>query len=126
MVSPLRSVDRILAEGGELRPDPGVAHGGGASDDGGMRERLARLEALLPTLATRSDVAELRTEIERGQKENRAWMLATVLGLFVGILAVGSFFFSGLKLPPASAAQPPIIITVPAQPPPDPAPATQP
>jgi len=79
-----------------------------------MRERIARVEAVIPTLATKADVAELRADIERGQKENRAWMLATVLGLFVGILAVGSFFLNGSTRAASTPAQPPpIIINVP-------------
>ncbi|MDD0928115.1 hypothetical protein LOD59_10875 [Xylella fastidiosa subsp. multiplex] len=60
---------------------------------------------------------ELRADFEKAQKENRTWMLATVLALFAGILGVGGFVVSSIKgsyqaLPAQSA---PIIIQVPAQ-----------
>jgi hypothetical protein len=60
---------------------------------------------------------ELRADFEKAQKENRTWMLATVLALFAGILGVGGFVVSTIKgsyqaLPAQSA---PIIIQVPAQ-----------
>lgn len=102
--------------------DP-VDSGGGPPHDGGMESRVAKLEAIIPTLATKADVAELRTDIERGQKENRTWMLATVIALFLGVLAVGNFIANGLRSGHgAPAAQPaPIIIQIPAQPtPPEP------
>ncbi|AXI84085.1 hypothetical protein FUT69_02075 [Xylella taiwanensis] len=71
-------------------------------------------------------VGELHTDFEKAQKENRTWMLATVLALFAGILGVGGFVASSVKvtsqaLPTQSA---PIIIQVPVQalqPPPQPA-----
>ncbi|MDC6410213.1 hypothetical protein [Xylella fastidiosa] len=60
---------------------------------------------------------ELRADFEKAQKENRTWMLATVIALFAGILGVGGFVVSSIKrsyqaLPAQSA---PIIIQVPAQ-----------
>ncbi|NMR14040.1 hypothetical protein HJ467_10625 [Xylella fastidiosa] len=60
---------------------------------------------------------ELRADFEKAQKENRTWMLATVLALFAGILGVGGFVVSSIKgsyqaLPAQSA---PIIIQLPAQ-----------
>lgn len=104
---------------------------GGGGNSGGMNERVARLEerldSTLPNLATKADLGELKAEIEKGQKENRAWMLATVIALFLGILAVGNFMASALKAtpntPPPQAAQAPtalqpIVISVPIQTPP--------
>jgi hypothetical protein len=73
-----------------------------------------RLDTILPTLATKADMGELRADFERGQKENRAWMLATVLALFLGILSVGSFLRDGSKAPTPTSA--PVIIQVPAYP----------
>ncbi len=40
---------------------------------------------------------ELRADFEKAQKENRTWMLATVLALFAGILGVGGFVVSTIK-----------------------------
>jgi len=81
--------------------------------------RLTKLETIIPTLATKADMEKLRsdmnkamgdlhTDFERGQKENRAWMLGTVLALFVGIVGTGSFFLRGHQQPAAQPA--PIIV----------------
>ncbi|WP_239668841.1 hypothetical protein [Stenotrophomonas maltophilia] len=116
MTKPLRSVTKDNA--GEFDQ---VAGGGDPPDDGAMRDRLTKLEALLPTLATKSDLSELKIDLEKGHKENRAWMLATVIALFLGTLAVGNFLAAGLKDSAKPQArqelnQPqPIIIQLPAQ-----------
>nr|WP_230956780.1 hypothetical protein [Xylella fastidiosa] len=107
--------------------------------DASMEARIVQLETIIPTLATKADVeslradlnksagelradlnksaGELRADFEKAQKENRTWMLATVIGLFAGILGVGGFVVGSIKgsyqaLP---AQSPPIIIQVPAQ-----------
>lgn len=90
------------------------------------------MEAIIPTLATKTDLetlrtslvqmqGDLRTDFERGQKENRAWMVATVIALFVGVLAIGNFIAGGLEKrleASASARVPtalaPIVIQLPA------------
>ncbi|WDM65304.1 hypothetical protein [Stenotrophomonas forensis] len=86
-----------------------------------MHERVAKLETVVANLATKVDIEALRADIERGQKENRAWMLATVLALFAGILGAGGLVLTALK--PSSAQQSavmaapqPIIIQIPPQP----------
>jgi len=48
---------------------------------------MTAVEAILPTLATKADM-------ERGQKETRAWMVATVLGMVVAIASLGGFYAS--------------------------------
>jgi len=86
--------------------------------------RVTKIEAIIPTLATKADLERLRsdvnkamgglhTDFERGQKENRAWMLGTVLALFVGIVGAGSYFMSGINQQPIiqpAAQQAPIIV----------------
>lgn len=89
-------------------PKSTVEKGGGGGNDEGMRERLARLEAILPSLASKGDIGELRADFERGQKENRAWMLATVLALFAGILGAGGLVLSALKTGNSSPAPSPV------------------
>ncbi|MDH1192496.1 hypothetical protein [Stenotrophomonas sp. GD03958] len=97
--------------------------GDGGGNDSDMRERLAKLEAILPSLASKGDIGELRADFERGQKENRAWMLATVLALFAGILGAGGLVLTALKpsnsaasqAAPAAPAPQPIIIQIPPQ-----------
>jgi len=56
-----------------------------------MEHRMTAVEAILPTLATKADVAELRVDVEKGQKENRAWMLGTVLAL---VACFGAMFYA--------------------------------
>ncbi|HHW4677443.1 hypothetical protein [Xylella fastidiosa] len=93
-----------------------------------MEARIVQLETIISMLATKADVeslradlnksaGELRADFEKAQKENRTWMLATVIALFAGILGVGGFVVSSIKgsyqaLPAQSA---PIIIQLPAQ-----------
>lgn len=94
-----------------------IDNGGDPPHDGGMEARLSKLEAIIPTLATKADMEGLRADFEKGQKENRAWMLATVLALFAGIMGAGGLVLSAAKSAgPAATPQPaPIIIQVPAQ-----------
>lgn len=109
-------------------PFDGPPNGG---DNSGMEARLTALEtrfdAVLPTLATRADVADVRVDIQRGINETHKWMIATVIGLFLGF--GGLFLAMSNALKPvansASASQPPIIINVPA-PAPSKAPAAKP
>lgn len=94
----------------------------GGGDNGGMDARLTaletRLDAVLPTLATKTDVAEVRVDIQRSVNETHKWMIATVIGLFLGF--GGLFLAMSNALKPStnhsSAAQPPVIINVPAAP----------
>nr|WP_230951244.1 hypothetical protein [Xylella fastidiosa] len=73
-----------------------------------MEARIVQIETIIPTLATKADVeslradlnksaGEMRADFEKAQKENRTWMLATVLALFAGILGVGGFVVSSIK-----------------------------
>ncbi|AIC11209.1 hypothetical protein LZ756_05940 [Xylella fastidiosa subsp. sandyi] len=121
------------------RESPSLAGDGNLSHDASMEARIVQLETIIPTLATKADVeslradlnksagelladlnksaGEMRADFEKAQKENRTWMLATVLALFAGILGVGGFVVSSIKgsyqaLPAQSA---PIIIQLPAQ-----------
>ena len=52
--------------------------------DGAMDARLTAIETLLPTLMTKTDGAELRVEMQKIAGETHKWMLATVIGLFLG------------------------------------------
>ncbi|SFU78289.1 hypothetical protein [Pseudoduganella namucuonensis] len=72
----------------------------------------ARIDAILPTLATKGDLEALRADVAR-------WTVATVIGLFIGF--AGLFVAMGNILrpvsPPAAQPQQPIIIYLPAPPP---------
>lgn len=62
-----------------------VDSGGDGPHDGGMNERVARLEerfaATLPNLATKADVAALGDSI-------KTWMIATITGMMFGLAAI--------------------------------------
>jgi len=56
-----------------------------------MEHRMTAVESILPTLATKADVEKVRVDVEKGQKENRAWMLGTVLAL---VACFGAMFYA--------------------------------
>jgi hypothetical protein len=77
------------------------------------RLTTARFDALLPTLATRADMLSVKSEILRIVGETHKWMLATVIGLFLG--------FGGLFLAVTNSLKPelrqsvqPVVIQLPA------------
>jgi hypothetical protein len=78
-------------------------------------EFAARIDAIMPTLATKADMEALRADMAR-------WTLAAVIGLFIGFggLFVGiTNTLKQDKAPPAPAGQQtvqPIVIYVPAAP----------
>lgn len=89
-------------------------------------ERFARIETRLEQTATKEDVSAVKAEIHRGIVETQRWMIATVIGLFIGFGGLFMAMTNALKPVSHQAAapsQPPIIINVPAAAPPAP-PAT--
>jgi len=76
--------------------------------------RLARIEAILPTLATKADLEALRADIAR-------WTLATVIGLFLGFsglfVGMGNLYWRQDPAMTRAPAQPPMIIYLPGAPP---------
>lgn len=104
--------------------------GGQAANEGNMDTRITKLEVILPMLATKADLESLRaslahslgdikTEFERGQKENRAWMLTTVLALLIGVMTLGTFMLRNLdqRPSPSSASERPDTMSVTQAPP---------
>ena len=77
-----------------------------------MESRLTTLEVrfdtVLPTLATKADIEGLRADVQK-------WMVATIIGLFVGFGGLFVAMTNILRPPvmPVQQAQPPVIITVP-------------
>lgn len=98
----------------------GLVGGGEPPHDGGMERRLSQLEAVIPTLATKSDVGEIRTDLHKMDASVVRWMIATVIALFLGF--AGLFFTMSTSINGAldraaaaqSAAPAPIVIQVPA------------
>lgn len=120
------------------RPGATVDGGGGSGDDGGMDHRITvletKLETVLPTLATKTDIADVRGAMQTGFAEVRAdfhqntvsttrWMIATVIGLFIGFGSLFIAITNTLKPAPISGqAQVNTTATGTLQPAPSPAP----
>ena len=65
-----------------LRPSPfDMRGGGGPPYDGGMEERVSRIEDVLPTLATKSDVADLRAATKSDMSEMRTELKSDITEL---------------------------------------------
>lgn len=108
-----------------------VAGGGNPPYDGDMEHRLTaletRLDTILPTLATKADIGQIRADLHKMNAEIKSWTLATVLTI-VGTMVASMFGISqALKAAVPSATSPtpqaPLIITIPAPATPTPAPA---
>jgi hypothetical protein len=100
--------------------------GDGGGYDGSMEKRLTALETqfatVIPTLATKLDIADLkgevtkssgevktdmatvRAEIAKSSGETHKWMIATVIGLFVGF--GGLFMAMSNALKPSAPSRP--------------------
>lgn len=70
---------------------------GGGGDNGDMEKRLAKLEALAPTLATKEDlmreVAGLRVEMHR-EFTAQTWRIVGAMLTFGGLLSAAVFFIA--------------------------------
>lgn len=95
-----------------------VEPGDGGPHDGNMRERLARLEAILPTLATKADVEGVRTDLHKMDAAIVRWMLATVIGLFLGFAGLFFTMQNGINGALDRAIRSTAIPSAPVQPPP--------
>jgi hypothetical protein len=108
-IDPTKSRPMISARDSGLPLDTS----GGPPDDGDM-ERLATLEArfdaALPTLATRADIESVKSEIHKSSSEAHRWMLATVIGLFLGFGGLFLAMSNALKPPSQQPAATPIVI----------------
>lgn len=101
-------------------PSPPVAGGAVSGDNGDMEHRVTaletRLDTILPTLATKGDIGELRADF-------KGWTLTTSLTLagtmLAGFIGIATLLMTSLKPPQASSQ--PIIINVPSASPAQPA-----
>lgn len=115
--------ERDNTAGAAMAESARLDRGGEPPDDGRMEQRVARLEAdvsaikidvaiILSNYATKNDIETLRVElgavrsdIHKSAVETHKWMLATVIGLFIGF--GGLFLAMSNALKPASPAAPP-------------------
>ena len=69
--------------------------GGGGGNDGGMDARLAKLEAVVPTLATKEDlvreIGSVRAEIHK-EINAQTWRLVTFVTGFGTALVAATYF----------------------------------
>lgn len=100
-----------------------LAGGGPPPQDGSMDVRVAKIESIIPTLATKADVEGVRGDLHKMDASITRWMIATVIALFLGF--AGLFFTMSSTINSAleravkpAAVQPasPLIIQLPAQP----------
>ncbi len=87
--------------GGSEPPDNGL------STEHRMTALVTRLDTILPTLATKAD-------IHHAVGETHKWMIATVIGLFLGFGGLFLAMSNALKPNPVLSQPQPIIIQVPA------------
>lgn len=91
-------------------------------------ERFVRIETRLDQTATKEDIAAVKAEIHRGIVETQRWMIATVVGLFIGFGGLFMAMTNALKpsaAPATAASPPPVIINIPAPASAPPAPPAQ-
>lgn len=102
------------------RPSKGLAGDPPPPQNDGMESRVAKIEAIIPTLATKADVEAVRGDLHKMDASITRWMIATVISLFLGF--AGLFFTMSNTIngaleraaKPAPVAQPaPIVIQVP-------------
>lgn len=128
----LRSID---GNGGFSNTEETLENGGGGGNDGTMDSRVKALENLIPTLATKNDLTEVRSDFQKGVNDLIKWIVGTAfvgMAMFVTIMA---FVLNNAvpKAPTAPAPTPvtiqasqpapapvPIIIQMPVPPPPTP------
>jgi hypothetical protein len=105
----------MLVSNGDQLPDAN-------RKDSGLEARVSVLEALLPTLATKADISDVKAEIAKLHSDFGKWFVVTVITLAFGILAAIGSIVTLLRPVQFSTSQqasqpPPIVIyNVPAQP----------
>ena len=95
--------------------------GGGPPHNGGMEARLstveqsiARIDATLPNLATKAELAELRADVSKGFADQTKWIIGTGVAGIAIIVSVMTFALNNAASKAAAPAQQaPIVITIP-------------
>lgn len=81
-------------------------------------------DKILPTLATKADLAEVRTEIHQSTAQMIKWVAGIGVALASILLSAFITLYAKIEKPPATQASSPIVIQVPAYQPPPPPPQT--
>lgn len=83
----------MIIDGKFRKGDRPIDQGGGSGDDGGMEQRVAKLEAIVPTLATKVDLADLRTEMHRDFTA-QTWRIVGAMVTYGTLLCAAVFFIA--------------------------------
>ena len=74
----------------------------------------AHIDAIVPTLATKADIEILRAEMHKMSADGYRWMVASMIGMFIGF---GGLYFAANRSqdvrPAPAPPQQPIIIYLP-------------
>lgn len=132
-----QKVERVLAEIFASVPPPPrgpVDAGRGGDDDGGMEERLrkveeavVRIDTTLGQLATKADLGDVKGQIHAASLDIIKWVVGTAVGLGVAGIAVMTFVLNNAipkqPSPPQSISAPGPAPAAPAPSPASPAPS---
>lgn len=98
-----------------------VDGGGGPPHNEDMENRLTKLETqfetVIPTLSTKSDMADMRAEMHKGFSDMVKWIVGTAIVMAGAGITIMTFVLNNAtpKTPAPPASQPvPIVITIPA------------
>jgi hypothetical protein len=77
----------------------------------------AHIDTIVPTLATKADIEVLRAEMHKMSADGYRWMVASMIGMFIGF--GGLYFAAGRSFDarPAAQATPPTVVQAAPQPP---------
>lgn len=83
----------------------------GGGDDMNLRltKLETRVETILPTLATKSDIAETKTAIATAESGIVKWLSGIVIGVVSLAVAIILFAFNRVSPPQSQSAQPVIV-----------------
>ncbi len=116
----LSSVTTLKREHENLRHGFGLEGSGGPPHDGGMETRIAKLEALVQGLASKSDLAEVRADFHKGVNDLIKWIVGTAFAGIVLLITIMTFVLNNAApkaVAPSASSPAPIVIQLPATPP---------
>lgn len=104
---------------GPWAPQGKVETPGGPPHDGGMETRIAKLEALVQGLASKSDLAEVRADFHKGVNDLIKWIVGTAFAGIVLLITIMTFVLNNAvpkAVVPSASSPAPIVIQLPATP----------
>ncbi|MRW85823.1 hypothetical protein GJ698_17240 [Pseudoduganella sp. FT26W] len=83
----------------------------------------AHIDAIVPALATKADIEILRAEMHKMSAEGYRWMVASMIGMFLGF---GGLYFAANNATRPQQPSAPVVVQAPQTQPIQPAQTTQP